>query len=194
LIYGSVNAEDGDYIETSTIANGAVENGNVVETTSGSRYFLSPEGADNTATNIFNAFQSFTGATRRKGTITINKIQSDRKENGETMMNKLEQSQPRSTFSLFDLFGTGSGSPSKQQQSTAEVPSYPSPPPGKAPPEGIPILSSWEINDDGTITGFIFGSEKIGDGNKVTTSPIARGDREQYEMVTTVSGSIYYLN
>ena len=197
LIYGSVNAEDGDYIETSVIVYGTFENGNVVETSSGSRYFLSDETADNTATNILNAFKNFSSGNRRKGTITINKdnsINDQRKQRRqkESVLEILEKGPPRSTFSLFDLFGANADSPSNQKDSTPPLPPPP-PPPEKAPPRGVPTLSGWKVNDDNTITGYVFGSPKIGDGNLITTSSIARGERKQYEIVATISGSLYFL-
>jgi hypothetical protein len=198
LIYGSVNAEDGDYIETSGIVYGTFENGNVVETSSGSRYFLSDETADNTAMNILNAFKNFSSGNRRKGTITINKENSindqiNRRRQKESVMEILERGPPRSTFSLFDLFGASAGdSPSNPKDATPASPPPP-PPPDKAPPSGVPTLSGWKVNDDNTITGYVFGSPKIGDGNLITTSAIARGERKQYEIVATISGSLYFL-
>ena len=56
LIYGSWNAEDGDYIETSPIKSGTLESGQVVTTQSGSRYFLSPDEKEKAA-NSLAAFQ-----------------------------------------------------------------------------------------------------------------------------------------
>jgi hypothetical protein len=192
LIYDSSNADDGDYIETSTIAKGQLENGHVVETWSGSRYFLSAESADSMSTNIMNAFKSLSGSNRQSGTITINNKSQTNKEqirrNTESAMETLENSQSRMTFSLLDLFGANS-EPKERQ-----IP----PPPPPSPeiigaPAGIPILSDWTVNGDGSITGYVFGSKKIGDGNLVTTSLIASGERQQFSTVATVSGSVYFL-
>lgn len=190
LVYGSPNAEDGDYIETSPIANGSLENGNVVETKSGSRYFLSAD----TAFDGFSALRDFVGG-RRGGTITITKREDDEQTKERTQgyaraaMDVLEKSLPRSTFSLMDLFG--GGDKGKAKADAPEPP--PSPPADRAPPDGVPTLADWSCNDDGTVTGVVYGSRKIDDGNLVTTSPIVKGERKQYEIVTTVSGSIYFL-
>lgn len=193
LIYGSMNAQDGDCIETSTIAKGELDNGNVVETSSGSRYFLSPESADNISTNILNAFKSLSGRDDRsgKGTITINNSPTssgarDRKT-PEAAMNALEEATPRSTFSLFDLFG-----PKEDIQRPQDAPP-PLPPLDVPAPKGVPTLTGWNVNEDGSLTGYVYGSTKLGDGNLVTTSPIAKGQRTQFQVVTTVSGSLYWL-
>mmetsp|Transcript_11554 Transcript_11554/g.27553 ORF Transcript_11554/g.27553 Transcript_11554/m.27553 type:complete len:495 (-) Transcript_11554:222-1706(-) len=45
-IYRSSNFEDGDFVETSKIVRGIIENNSVVATKSGSRYFLSAESAN----------------------------------------------------------------------------------------------------------------------------------------------------
>ncbi len=193
IIYGSPSAEDGDYIETSCICSGSIENGSVVETTSGSRYFLSAERAD-TAHSIVNAFKGFAPG-RQGGTITITKQGVDEqkkqrnRQNAQFAMGVLEKSLPRATFSLLDLFGGGDKEEVKGR--TSKQP--PLAPVDKAPPEGVPTLSDWSCNDDGTVTGVIFGSQNIDDGNLVTTSRIVEGERKQYEIVTTVSGSLYFL-
>lgn len=190
LIYGSMNAQDGDYIETSTIAKGEIDNGHVVQTSSGSRYFLSEESADNLSTNILNAFKSLSnGKSRTKGTITINSFRSNEERNRrspESAMESLENASPRSTFSLFDLFV------SKSEGRQTDVPP-PLPPLDVSAPDGVPTLTGWNINDDGSLTGYVYGSTKIGDGKLVTTSPIASGERKEFEVVTTVSGSLYWL-
>ena len=192
MIYGSVNAADGDYIETSVVVNGSSENGHVVETSSGSRYYLSPDSPDNPAADILNAFKNFSTDNRRQGTITINKqsIYDGRKLGEKSAMETLEKGPPRSTFSLFDLFGPSRDSASNQRQTPSPPPP---PPPDKAPPSGVPRLSSWKVNDDNTITGYVFGSDKIGDGNLITTSAIARGEQKQYEIVATINNSLYFL-
>lgn len=191
LIYGSMNAQDGDYIETSKIATGEIKNGNVVHTASGSRYFLSSESADNVSMNILNAFKSLSsGENRFKGTITINNSRSNRgreRQSPEAVMEILENASPRSTFSLFDLFGAKANT-GKQTDAPP-----PLPPLDISAPEGVPTLTGWKINNDGSLTGYVYGSSKIGDGNLVTTSPIANGERRQFQVVSTVTGSLYWL-
>jgi hypothetical protein len=144
--------------------------------------------------NIQSAFKSLSDAGRAFGTFTIKKNtanQKQRKKVPESAIETLEKGPPRSTFSLFDLFG--STSESKRETASITWPPAP-PPPGKAPPEGVPTLVRWETNEDGSITGVVFGSSKIGDGSAITTSPIVKGEQKQYEIVTTVTGSLYFLS
>ena len=176
LVYGSPNAEDGDYVETSPIANGRLESGRVVETTSGSLYFLSPTKEEKDA-NTMAAFKDL-AAAKKGGTITITKEMKERQ--AEKAMKVLSQAKPRSTFSLRDLFG-------RKRSAKKRVVN------GKNAPSGVPTLLRWNVNDDGTITGIISGSPNIDDGDLVTTSPIARGKKRRFETVKTVSGSSYFL-
>jgi hypothetical protein len=195
IIYGSPSAEDGDYIETSPITSGIIEDRSVVETTSGSRYFLSPESAD-TAHSILNSLKGL-ATGRRGGTITIAKQGGGKQREQRNMqiaqaaLNVLEKSLPRATFSLVDLFG-GIDKDKAKKVRTSKPPTIALW--DKAPPDGVPTLSNWTSNDDGTLTGFVFGSQSIEDGNLVTTSRIVKGVRKQYETVTTISGSLYFLS
>ncbi len=59
-----------------------------------------------------------------------------------------------------------------------------------APPAAIPTITSWKKNPDGSVTGFVYGSQYYLDGDDITTSPLttnAKGDT----IVTTSSGSRY---
>ena len=61
-------------------------------------------------------------------------------------------------------------------------------------PKGVPVLSGWRKNRNGSVTGKISGSDNFNDGETVTTSPI--GDKYTIEgdsVVQTKSGSKYYL-
>lgn len=183
LVYGSPSACDGDYIETSPIAEGPKESGQIVTTQSGSQYFLSPDEAEKAANSVA-AFQDLAGA-RRGSTITINKELANRNarfirettENGSSTDASKAPSKLRPTFSLFDLFG-----PKKQMNMGR-----------KTGPDGIPMLTEWSSNADGTITGYVSGSSSVSDGSMVTTSPVVTGIAKQYEKVTTATGSTYYL-
>ena len=55
-------------------------------------------------------------------------------------------------------------------------------------PRGVPTVSNWRQNRDGSITGIISGSSSFSDGEKITTSPIA-SDAIGGTLVSTVSGS-----
>ncbi len=114
----------------------------MVETASGSRYFLSPDEVEKEK-NTIAAFKDL-AAARRGGTITITK--ETKEKQAKVAMKKLEKATaPRSTFSLMDLFGPKD----KKAKSLAN---------GKKGQGGVPTLSKWSANDDGTITGVISGS------------------------------------
>ena len=57
-------------------------------------------------------------------------------------------------------------------------------------PRGVPTLSKWSQNGDGSITGEISGSKSYDDGETVTTSGIA-GEVTEGSVVQTRSGSRY---
>lgn len=91
---------------------------------------------------------------------------------------------PRSTISLgFLNFGGNSDSSGNGGQ--------PPKPAAKAPP-GVPTMSRWRQNRDGSITGVISGSKSYRPGESVTTSPI-NGKAADGTVVQTSSGSKYYL-
>ena len=169
LVYNSPYADDGDYIETSPIVDGEIDNYSVVATESGSQYFLSGDPPKDSTDNL-SAFSN--ESSSKRSTITLPKL-----------FNKARGGK-RSTFSLFDLFDE---KPSEPPQP------LPPPTPDKIPPQGTPILTGCTFNDNGTITGYIFGSPKLEDGLLVTTSKIVEGKKEQFETVATASGSLYYL-
>lgn len=60
------------------------------------------------------------------------------------------------------------------------------------PPRGVPILSKWKKNLDGSVSGIITGSKTFNDGEAITTSPL-KGDASPGSVVTTQSGSRYVL-
>ena len=60
-------------------------------------------------------------------------------------------------------------------------------------PRGVPTLKRWKRNNDSSITGFISGSPRFKEGEKVTTSPITNGAISSGEVVKTGSGSSYFL-
>jgi hypothetical protein len=68
-----------------------------------------------------------------------------------------------------------------------------SPAPTTSAPKGVPSFQKWKKNQDGSITGNIFGSPAFEEGRKVTTSPIATGDIKPGSLVKTSSGSRYFL-
>ena len=225
-IYGSTNFKDGDFVETSKISRGKIENGSTVSTASGSRYFLSAEPAVRQA-NILSAIKDMSSA-KPGSTITLTK---QRKEfEAQKAQEAVKQAKPRATFSLFGLgFGAADDDLPPAPTPAARKPVARTPvrkapavktppkkapavktPPKKAPvvkkpatrapparkaPAGVPTLKRWKVNrSDGSVTGLIYGSPVFSDGDRVTTSAIAKGNIAANEVVTTGSGSRYFLS
>ena len=249
-IYGSPNFEEGDFVETTPIATGSIENGSVVVTKTGSRYFLSSEPPLKKA--ALGAKIKDSGPSSPTITLTAQRKKIEEGESTET---------PKATFSLFGMFGGGGDAaekpapaakaPTKQLpkrsptkpipqakkaapaqeakpafgffggSATQQIPpakkepvkkAKPAPKPKPAPkaksaprkpapkakpaskaPAGVPQISRWKQNADGSVSGNISGSPAFRDGERVTTSPIVRGRYSSGEVVTTGSGSRYYL-
>lgn len=179
-IYGSPNFDDGEQVETSSIVSGSVQNGNVVRTGSGSRYFLSTK-KPATKRPAEKDLQALNTA-RPGATITLSREKKELE-----LKQAASKAKPRATFSLFDLSG-GNDSPRSAQSSAS--------PPAKKlaqAPRGVPTISKWRKNFDQSITGVISGSPNFGDGDKITTSPIADGTIASGNVVKTGSGSRYFL-
>jgi hypothetical protein len=68
------------------------------------------------------------------------------------------------------------------------------PSPSNAAPRGVPTLSRWRKNLDGSVTGLISGSKEFENNERITTSPIARGEVVSGKVIQTKSGSKYFLN
>jgi len=60
-------------------------------------------------------------------------------------------------------------------------------------PRGVPTISNWKINRDGSVSGFIFGSPNFDEGESVTTSPLL-DDALEGVVAQTGSGSRYFLD
>jgi hypothetical protein len=84
---------------------------------------------------------------------------------------------PKSEVKPASIFGLGSST-----KTTVSV------------PKGIPVISNFKQNRDGSLTGFISGSNSFKDGEKVTTSKLAPGQTvTPGKVVTTISNSKYFL-
>ena len=188
LIYDSPYADDGDYVETSPIVEGPIDNFSVVSTLSGTRYFLSGDPPEDFLDTLENFKDEAIPTRTRQGTITLSPPPQQRQQ---------QQQAPRSTFSLFNLFDGGGDdeTTNNSRRTYLHGPPQPLPPPSpdKVPPAGTPALTGCVFNNDGTITGYVFGSPNVGDGVLITTSPIVDGERKPFETVRTASGSLYYL-
>ena len=184
-VYNSkTGAANGDFIVTSPIVNqGDVTEGGIVETASGSRYYLSGPSSEQPKEETQRLASS--SPAPASPTITIPKLFSSTPTNPTT-----PAATPRKTFSLSDLgFGFfGRGNLSKKLYDMEQ-----------RAPEGVPTLLDWTINpQDQTLTGTVAGSSTMTDGSRITTSPIlmavtADGGVQQYQVVETTSGSKYFL-
>jgi hypothetical protein len=90
----------------------------------------------------------------------------------------VDAAKPRSTISLgfLNLLGSSSDD-STSSTSTSSA------------PDGIPTLSKWKQNPDGSVTGLISGSKAFRNNESVTTSPIKTKSLSPDSVVVTVSGS-----
>jgi hypothetical protein len=189
-------------VETSEIVSGSTENGNVVTTVSGSRYFLSSESVQDMRKTTDPAALKELASARPGATIQLTRMAKDRatKDALEALeaLETPDKSKPRATFSLSALFGLG-GDEGKEEKNAAPLNKKAAPLPKKAAPlpkkapRGLPSLSRWRQNRDKSITGLISGTSAFPDGEQITTSPIAKGAVSPGEIVTTSSGSKYFL-
>jgi len=103
----------------------------------------------------------------------------------------LKKAKPGQTISIFGLFRSETKDSSPPKASTTK------PQTGQKvlqkAPRGVPTISNWERNRDGSISGFIKGSFSFGEGEAVTTSPV-RGNVAGGTVVETASGSKYFLD
>jgi hypothetical protein len=82
----------------------------------------------------------------------------------------------------FSIFGSQKSKPVEEKAQTKSV---------GAPP-GVPTLSQWTQNADGSITGKVSNSKGFRNGTEITTSPVRKGAKPG-SVITTGSGSKYYL-
>ena len=257
-VFGSANFKQGERFETSPIVKGEVDNGNVVETASGSRYFLSEMLVKQMKETMVKSgpVPKQTGNPPSRPTIQL--TQKVKEKDAKKAMEALEKAKAGMSISLSSLFGfddessssstspppprTSSSKPSTKKAPVKTPPSKPSPvqssptfslsalfdsnspaststdtpkktsppsPPNKAappkkkvvssapaavtPPKGVPTIERWKKGIDNSITGNIKGSSQFPEGEKITTSPIFKGKIASGEIVTTASGSRYFL-
>ncbi len=154
VISGSNFFGIGETITTSPITSEPAD-GAVVQTLSGSKYFLAPKG--------------------------ISPVKQAQKAE-----EAIAKAKPGATVSL-GFFNFGQDSDDSDSKTKA-VPQKPSPKIVSQAPRGVPVLSKWRQNRDGSVTGFIYGSPAFGEGESITTSPIT-SDAVDSAVVQTKSGS-----
>jgi hypothetical protein len=118
-------------------------------------------------------------------TITLTK-QAKEQDAKSALESMKKASKPSATFSLFGGMLSQSASKSIPVQQSASGSQ-------KTAPKGVPTIRRWRKNQNGTVSGRIYGSPNFADGEQVTTSPIAQGSLEKGEVVRTGSGSRYFL-
>jgi len=183
-IFGSRNFSEGEKVETSPISKGEIQNGMVVTTESGSRYFLSNQSRRELLNQIIQSKpvpKELANAQNSRATIQL--TQRKKEQDAKAALETLKTAKPRATLSLAAFFGDSSSSEDDDTASST------------VPPKGVPELRRWKQNsDDQSITGFVTGSSSFRRGEKITTSPIRRGSMvASGEVVVTTSGSKYFL-
>eukprot|EP00559_Dactyliosolen_fragilissimus_P008096 CAMPEP_0184872412 /NCGR_PEP_ID=MMETSP0580-20130426/41276_1 /TAXON_ID=1118495 /ORGANISM="Dactyliosolen fragilissimus" /LENGTH=1145 /DNA_ID=CAMNT_0027375209 /DNA_START=30 /DNA_END=3464 /DNA_ORIENTATION=- len=174
-IYGAKAYKDGEKIRTSKIKTGSAE-GALVETESGSRYYLE---------TTQQAKQRDQNQILAKNTDMQNRKKGIEDSKGKRADNSSIKAK---------TFVTPGIKMSETIRNTKQIqkPSLAKPMIVSSAPRGIATLSKWQQNNDGTVSGMIYGSGKYKDGQQVTTSKIKTGSAEG-ALVETESGSRYYL-
>lgn len=156
----------------------------MVTTGSGSRYFLSADVPKAMTSNQRAAIKDMMTA---KPGATITLTRQRKEQEAKAAQEVVKKARPGVTISLFGLGGGGDADDSKPAPKKAAKA------PAKKGPRGVPSIVSWRENRDGSITGFISGSPNFSEGERITTSPIANGTIDGGQVVTTGSGSRYFL-
>eukprot|EP00557_Chaetoceros_sp_GSL56_P008337 CAMPEP_0176505254 /NCGR_PEP_ID=MMETSP0200_2-20121128/16395_1 /TAXON_ID=947934 /ORGANISM="Chaetoceros sp., Strain GSL56" /LENGTH=1628 /DNA_ID=CAMNT_0017904793 /DNA_START=134 /DNA_END=5020 /DNA_ORIENTATION=+ len=170
LIYGSRAFKDGESITTS-IVKGDVSGNSVVQTVSGSKYYLMSK--DSSLLSILSP------ATKSSS------------PSAEKSASVLKDAKRGATISL-GFLKLGSDDKKDDARATTTSRSKTVPRILQKAPLGIPEISNWRQNRDGSVSGIIYGSKAFKDGESVTTSPIT-SDAVDGALVQTTSGSKYYL-
>lgn len=108
-------------------------------------------------------------------------------------LESVSQAKPGITISLSSIFGLGQDDDEPTIKAEGPSPRAIPQKPLREAPKGVPTIERWKAGKDKTITGFIRGSSKFREGEKVTTSPISKGTISNGELVVTSSGTKYFL-
>jgi len=130
----------------------------------------------------------------KKAALEEKKAATDRKRKEKAALDSLATAASRATIALFG-FG---GDSEDEKDAPSSVPRKAAPrdvsTSTKKAPRNVPVIAKWRKKIDGSVTGLISGSKSFADGERVTTSPIVKGKIESGEVVTTGSGSRYFLS
>lgn len=110
----------------------------------------------------------------------------DQKKQEQATLAKLAKAASSATISLLG-FGKSDTDDSDDAPRASKATSV------KKAPTGVPTLKRWRKNIDGSVSGQVTGSRNFNQGEKITTSRIAKGTIANGEVVTTGSGSRYFL-
>ena len=197
-IFNSSSFEDGKMITTSPV-NTKISPGTIVETSSGSKYFLDP-GKDIILKEYQGKNKKNLQAKPKRGAAIPEIVKKSPTIPGPSTETPFRGPKSRATFSLF---GLGEGQKTSQKQTEPSLRPATKQPnrfnrksanvPTDVPP-GTPKVIDWKQNFDGSISGFVVGSNNFVEGERIVTSPLQKGEVVESEsIVTTVSGSQYYL-
>lgn len=165
-VTGSSAFKDGESITTSII-KGQISENSVVQTVSGSKYFLMPKESS--------LLSKLSPAA---------KAPSPMSEKSQTV---LKEANRGATISLgFLKFGSDDNKEDTSAAATSRSKTMPKI--LKKAPIGVPKISKWRQNRDGSVSGIIYGSMAFKDGEPVTTSPIT-SNAVDGALVQTTSGS-----
>lgn len=129
---------------------------------------------------------------QKRRDLAAKKAAADKLKRQKSAVDSLSSAASGSTLSLFGLGGGGGKSDSASRPVAKAAP--PARSAKKMAPTGVPTLTKWRKNRDGSVTGVIRGAKNFRDGERVTTSPIAAGSISAGEVVRTGSGSRYFLS
>lgn len=104
-------------------------------------------------------------------------IKKTKQETSKIVETSLTKAKPGATISLFNF--KQDSNENKTSISKNQLTS----------PRGVPTISKWRENRDGSISGFINGAREFDDGDAITTSPIVMGNINIGSVVETGSGS-----
>jgi hypothetical protein len=111
------------------------------------------------------------------GTISLG-ASPQKKQEVQTAKKTISKAKPGATISLgFFNFGKNDDQASSSGAVTISA------------PRGVPTITKWRKNRDGSVSGIISGSKLFKDGDSITTSPITVKDPSGGSVVTSISGS-----
>lgn len=118
------------------------------------------------------------------------KLEAKQKQSEEAILRKLSKVASSATIGLL---GFGKSKMERDEEDAPVAPNSKAGQSARLAPFGVPTLSSWRKNFDGSVSGNITGSANFRDGEKITTSAISGGTISSGEVVVTASGSKYFL-